>query len=236
MIKAHECIYREFLQKVFLAAGEIDAAKDKFRLYYLGSSQNYSEKNQTFSSMFARFCKRIINDPDGITKINVSDISSVFGPSSNQKSYFFSAKAAPKLIKKYILTFYRLTFENTIFFTVSEDGGTEGLLTYSLKHRCVNKRIADIYYLSYGNHCVKIHDGESIANTFSLSFAGAAQTLLHHGGFVRCYKNCVVNMSKIQSIDGDFFILLNGERIPIPKRRSKEIKAAYEDFLLAKEF
>lgn len=44
----------------------------------------------------------------------------------------------------------------------------------------------------------------------------------------------IVNLNEVSSLNSDHFVMSNGERVPISRRRYPEIKQAYSDFLIAK--
>ena len=115
-----------------------------------------------------------------------------------------------------------------------EAENTEDIITFHLKKSTVNFNINDIIYVGYGNHCVEIHKTEECINMFSISFADAADVFLKHKNFIRSYKNCLVNMDKVKYVDNDLFVMDNGEVISIPKRRLKEIKKIYSEYVILK--
>ena len=65
----------------------------------------------------------------------------------------------------------------------------------------------------------------------TVTFADAAESVLKNRCFLRSYKNCVVNMDRIKGVDGDSFIMDNGDVISIPKRRLRDIKSEYDTYL-----
>ena len=99
----------------------------------------------------------------------------------------------------------------------------------------VSIRISDICYVDYENHSVLIHTETEIKRFFSVTFAEVASSLENRGDFLRSYKNCLVNLEKVGRIEDDSFIMKNGDIISIPKRRAREIKGAYAEYVSARQ-
>lgn len=49
--------------------------------------------------------------------------------------------------------------------------------------------------------------------------------------FVQCHKSYYVNMTEIAAVEGDFFLLKNGARIPISRSRKQKAKDSFHDFV-----
>lgn len=90
--------------------------------------------------------------------------------------------------------------------------------------------LSDILYADYHNHYVQIHTESAIISTY-MKFPEIENTLCEYRAFLSCYRCIVVNMDKIQKMDTDFFLLCNGEYIPINRKRSKIIKSHYVDYM-----
>lgn len=90
--------------------------------------------------------------------------------------------------------------------------------------------LSDIIYVDYSNHYVQIHTEDVIISTY-MNFPEMAEKLSGYNEFLNCYRCIIVNLNKIQKIDEMFFLLCNGEYIPINRKRAKEIKACYVDYI-----
>lgn len=90
--------------------------------------------------------------------------------------------------------------------------------------------LSDILYADYGNHYVQIHTVDAIISTY-MKFSEIEKKLLIYSEFLNCYRCIVINMDKIQKVEGLFFLLCNGEYIPINRKRIKEIKTQYRDYI-----
>ena len=49
--------------------------------------------------------------------------------------------------------------------------------------------------------------------------------------FVQCHKSFYVNMSQVTTMEGDFFLLRDGSRIPISRSRKKKTRAIFHSFV-----
>lgn len=90
--------------------------------------------------------------------------------------------------------------------------------------------ISDILYADYGNHYTHIHTENAVISTYA-RFPEIAEKLLVYKEFLGCYRCIVVNMDKIKKIDDLFFLLSNGEYLPINRKNAKEIKSRYTDYI-----
>ncbi len=90
--------------------------------------------------------------------------------------------------------------------------------------------ISDIIYTDYYNHYIQVHTTSNIVRSY-MPFDNFAPMLEPYPQFLWCYRNCMVNMDYIESLDDKDFILKNEERIPISKARKKEIVQAYADYV-----
>lgn len=90
--------------------------------------------------------------------------------------------------------------------------------------------ISDIIYTDYYNHYIQVHTARNIIRSY-MSFADFAPMLEKYPQFLWCYRNCMVNMDYIKSMDSKDFILTTEERIPISRARKNEIRQAYANYL-----
>lgn len=89
---------------------------------------------------------------------------------------------------------------------------------------------SDIIYTDYYNHYIQVHTASNIIRSY-MSFADFAPMLDTYPQFLWCYRNCMVNMDYIKSMDDKDFILTTEERIPISRARKNEIQQAYANYL-----
>lgn len=92
--------------------------------------------------------------------------------------------------------------------------------------------ISDIIYTDYYNHYIQVHTTERVLRSY-MSFADFSPMLEPYAQFLWCYRNCMINMDYINSMDDKDFILKNGERIPISRARKNEIRQAYANYVFS---
>lgn len=92
--------------------------------------------------------------------------------------------------------------------------------------------VSDIIYTDYYNHYIQVHTTDRVIRSY-MSFADFSPILEPYPQFLWCYRNCMVNMDYINSMDDKDFILKNGERMPISRARKNEIRQAYANYVFS---
>ena len=85
--------------------------------------------------------------------------------------------------------------------------------------------VREIFYIEVYGRMSVVHTVKAHINT-NRSLADFEQEL-EKWGFLRCHRCYLINMSCIQSVDRDSFVLQNGERIPISSDNSTKIKQQF---------
>lgn len=93
--------------------------------------------------------------------------------------------------------------------------------------------LKDIQYTDYYNHYIQIHTKHHVYRTY-LSFADFSKLLEGHMQFVSCYRNMIVNLDYVDTMDHQDFILQDGCHIPIAKAKRQEVRQQYADYLFEK--
>lgn len=89
-------------------------------------------------------------------------------------------------------------------------------------------------YTQYDNHVISIFRAQGAAISVRMS-QGDFEALVADAEFiVPCSKGLTVNLHHVQRIDGSDFLMQNGTRVPISRRKFKEIQKAYDEFLFRK--
>ncbi|MFA5658480.1 MAG: LytTR family DNA-binding domain-containing protein [Oscillospiraceae bacterium] len=91
--------------------------------------------------------------------------------------------------------------------------------------------LRNIIYTEYYNHTIFIYNkiGESIKSR--ITQAEFAELVLDFPYLYACGKGFIVNLYEIVGRDKDVFLMSNGSRVPISRRRAKEISDTYTNFL-----
>ncbi len=113
---------------------------------------------------------------------------------------------------------------------------------FSLKSRFIQVKegreqvkvlLNDIIYTDYYNHYIQIHTAWRVIRTY-MKFADFSPMLLEFPEFLCCYRNCIINMDKVASFDGNGFCMSNGETIPVMRSKTHEMKQSYADYMFLK--
>lgn len=97
------------------------------------------------------------------------------------------------------------------------------------KRASVQIPFSSILYVDVSGRAVRIHLADRIVNA-DRGFYNVAAPLLEDERFIECYKGVAVNMEHIKRQIDDDFILDNGERIPISKRKKKELIRLFMEY------
>lgn len=90
-----------------------------------------------------------------------------------------------------------------------------------------------ILYTDYSNHYIQIHQPDKIVRTY-MRFEEFSGMLLHYPQFICCYRNCIINMDKVSSLEKAEFILTTGEHLPITRNLRPQIHQQYADYQFQK--
>lgn len=90
--------------------------------------------------------------------------------------------------------------------------------------------ITDIMYVDYHNHYIQVHTTSNVVRSY-MPFDKFAPMLQPYCQFLWCYRNCMVNMDYIDSMEEKDFLLTDGKRIPISRALRQEVAQAYADYL-----
>lgn len=93
--------------------------------------------------------------------------------------------------------------------------------------------LRSIIYTDYNNHYIYIHAKKRIYKCYQ-SFAEFSKLLLDYPQFISCYRNCIVNMDEVASMEDQDFLLSNGERMPIARNLRLEVRQQYSDYIFSK--
>lgn len=91
----------------------------------------------------------------------------------------------------------------------------------------------DIIYADYTNHYIQIHTLSRMIRSH-MYFTQFQDKLLIYPQFLYCYRNCIVNLDWVSSMEEWDFVLQNGERLPVTRNRRLEIRQKYADFVFDK--
>lgn len=93
--------------------------------------------------------------------------------------------------------------------------------------------LASIRYVDYADHYVLLHTATRVIRSYG-NFQEMETRLLDYPQFLTCYRNMMINMDKVEKLEGDHFELEQGESIPITRNRVREMREAYTDYIFAR--
>lgn len=92
--------------------------------------------------------------------------------------------------------------------------------------------VRDIWYADMQGHYVQLHTVHGVMK--SRLYFDEIEERLQDQRFVKCYRNIIVNMDQVQALQGMDFILKNGERVPIQKKRYMDVSQIFADYQFEK--
>ena len=94
----------------------------------------------------------------------------------------------------------------------------------------VNIPIDHIIYTDYSNHYIQIHTAARMIKSY-IPFKDFSAMLANYPQFLCCYRNCIINMDKVNHIEERDFVMQNGDRVPIARAKHNELKQYYADYM-----
>lgn len=88
----------------------------------------------------------------------------------------------------------------------------------------------EILYADVQGHYVCVHTTARILRS-RIRFQELEAQLKEDPAFLVCYRNILVNLNQVMSIEGPDFLLSSGERVPIQKKLFAEVKQAFANYL-----
>lgn len=101
-------------------------------------------------------------------------------------------------------------------------------VSFSDGHMLPLYNIADT---EYSSHCALAHCIGDIEITLKVSQTELEKTLCAHPCFICSSKGIIVNLNEVKEFDTGLFTMKDGLRVPISRRKYKEVRQAYASFL-----
>lgn len=135
----------------------------------------------------------------------------------------YGVRACGYLVKPYAYS----DFEKTM-----ELAGIEKLRAARFIHIGREKiLLREILWCDQDGHYLQIHtDGQGVLR-FRLPFTAASGQLSAFAQFLPCYKSCIVNVERVDRIDGTAFVMDTGERVLFSAREQRKISKLYTERL-----
>lgn len=91
----------------------------------------------------------------------------------------------------------------------------------------------DILYVDCAAHCITLHCKSGKSINIRANFSEIEELLCAYSYFFCPSKGLIVNFREVAAKNTDSFTLTDGSRIPISRRKAKEVMEAYSSFLFA---
>ena len=232
-MKNPDKFFTEFSQHIFDVIAEICLDTESVNICYAKIDKDLEGKNINLQEAKKYLKRIIIVDSGNIDGITTKVLNRIY-TESTVKTYPFVAEISHNVAVKFVFTIYPAKGQNKLYATISKAENSKDLITFKYRKSTLSFNPADIIYIGYGNHCVKVYTENGCTNMFNISFNDAADLVLEHHNFARSYKNCIINMDKVVKLENDSFIMINDDVIAIPKRRLNEIKNKYQEYINTK--
>ena len=95
-------------------------------------------------------------------------------------------------------------------------------------------RLRDILYIEAVRHSVVLHLSGGVRRT--RKGLQELESLVSGGGFQRCHRSFLVNLDHVAAVLPGAFEMKNGDRVPISAQRAGEMKRAFFDWSLEKNW
>ena len=223
---------KNLIKTIYDITGELFLCDNKIVIHSFNADD--SKVGQTYDAVELKSMldKVLVSDIDGVESLTMEGIHQMYKAEVRGKTFCFSIEREHNIIRWYELAFYPQKGAQKVLVTVREIDKKEDAITLMLNKKPVTVYLKDILYVDYGNHSVDIYTDGKKTSFFSVAFNDVARVLMKHTRFLRSYKNCIINMDRVERIENDSFVMDDNEIISIPKRRLKEIKAVYDAYVV----
>ncbi len=94
--------------------------------------------------------------------------------------------------------------------------------------------LRDIIFTEYENHVISIHRKRGGLAMTRLGQAAFEALITDDPYLLSCSNGLLVNLYEVTAMDTDTFTMSDGSKLPISRRKAKEVQAIYNDFLFQK--
>lgn len=94
--------------------------------------------------------------------------------------------------------------------------------------------LQNIIYTEFYNRHVLIHQKQGGNLRLRISQATIESHLLPYPYFINCFRGIIVNLYEVEQLQADYFIMKNGNQIPVSRRKAAETKTTWSEFLFRK--
>lgn len=95
--------------------------------------------------------------------------------------------------------------------------------------------LREILWCDRDEHYVQIHTEKRGILRFRAPFTELSRLLSSYTQFAACYKSCIVNLERVERIDGLTFLMDTGDKIPFSGQKKKEMEALFDEYMFLRE-
>ena len=136
----------------------------------------------------------------------------------------YLVKAAGYLVKPYEYELFEKTMDMVQTFLKKDMRYIE----VKVKRNTVKILLSEIIYCDYDNHYILFHTEDEVIRSY-VRFKELEEMLKPHEEFLCCYRNIMVNLDKVQAMEAEYFIMENGEKIPIRRPDRTKVRKLYAE-------
>ena len=231
-------IIEDSIQEAEQLEGYLHSYLSKLQIYrsidYYSSGESFLTQwgEKTYDLVFLDIMMDGISGIDVARTIRETDTDCLLIFISSSKEFAlqgFEVRAFDYLLKPVS----RETFERTMELCQRELARHVRFIEVKESRTLVKIPLNDIIYTDYYNHYIQIHTTARIVRAYQ-QFDQFSPLLLRYPQFLSCYRNCIVNMDHVASVDKNDFVMENGERVPITRGSRNTIYQRYADYQFLK--
>ena len=95
--------------------------------------------------------------------------------------------------------------------------------------------LREILWCDREDHYVQVHTDKRGVLRFRLSFAELTGVLSPYPQFAACYKGCIVNLERVERIEGLFVLMDTGHKVQFSAQKKKEMEALFDRYTFERE-
>lgn len=93
-----------------------------------------------------------------------------------------------------------------------------------------NLLLRNIIFTEYFNHIVTFHNKKGGNSQLRISHGELERLLCQYSFFCHCFKGIIVNFYEVQSCSREVFLMSDGSKVPISRRKAKDVQDIYTQF------
>lgn len=93
-----------------------------------------------------------------------------------------------------------------------------------------NLLLRNIIFTEYFNHIVTFHNKKGGDSQLRISQGELERLLCQYSFFCHCSKGIIVNFYEVQSYNKEVFLMNDGSKVPISRRKAKDVQDIYTKF------